>query len=158
VLKLSQLVGDAVATEAARLRAGVRDVVAGVLLLIIGGLIGLIGLVFLLVGAYGSLVQVLPAWQAGGIVAFAVLVLAGVIVLWGYRSLGGRRPPPRARRFDDSAVAAEIRRATEQGIGAGESLSRSGLSAFDLTLAAFVAGLVVSRTGRSRERRRGRGG
>lgn len=159
MLKLSQLVRDAVATETARLRASVRDVVLGVLLLIIAGLIGLIGLVAFLVGVYGSLVQALPAWQAGGIVALAVLVLAAVILFLGYRSLGGRRPPPRGRRIDDSEIAAEIRRATEQGIGAGEWLSRSGLSAFDLTLAAFVAGLVVSRRSRSssKERRRDRG-
>jgi membrane protein implicated in regulation of membrane protease activity len=124
VLKLSQLVRDAVATEAARLRSNLRDAVMGVLLLMVGGLIGLIGLAFLIVGAYGSLVQSLPAWQAGGIVACGVLVLAGVILLLGYRFLGGRRPPPRGRRLEDSAVAAEIRRATEEGIGAGESRSR----------------------------------
>lgn len=153
MLRLPQLARDMVAAEAARLRAGLIDAAVALVLLAVAALIALVGLIFLLVGAYQSLAGVLPAWQAGGIVALAVAVVAGALALWASSRLSRRRPR-RPAEPPPTAVSEEIRRATERGVDAGEMLSRSGLSAFDLTLAAFVAGLVVSRTSRPRNRRR----
>ncbi|HSG91052.1 MAG TPA: phage holin family protein [Pseudomonadales bacterium] len=121
------------------------DTAWGMLLCVIGVLVGLLGVAFFLFGAYDSLILTLPPWQAGGLVAVAALLLGWLILAVGRRQMAGRRAAPSSRDADEAAIAAEIRRAVEQGIGAGERLSGSGPSAVDLALAAFVAGLVASR-------------
>lgn len=149
MLELPRLVRDLVANETARLRENVFDAVKGLILLLLAGLTGLVAVVFVLVGTYASLAEKLPSWQAGGIVALIALVVAGLVLLSSRSLLEGRRPAPPARPRED-ALADALRQATEHGREAGEALSRAGLTSLDVTLAAFVAGLVASRTTRPR--------
>lgn len=146
---LPQLVHDIVASEAAKLRASLFDASFTLLLLAMAAITCLVGGVFLWVGVYQSLHRALPAWQAGAIVAVGVIVVAGLIAFWSRRRMLARRAP-RPAEAPSSAVSEELRKATEAGIDAGEILSRSGMNPVDLTVAAFLEGLVVGRSARRR--------
>ena len=148
------LVREGLAAEAARLRAGATSLAAAAVLMLCAGAIAVIGLVFLLVGVYQSLVEVMAAWQAGAAVAVAVLAVAAALALLARARL--RRRPPWRDRSDAAPAdpaATQARRATDVGVAAGSALRRSGATPLDLVLAAFVAGLVTSRrSGRSARR------
>lgn len=141
---LTRLLNNTVAVEAARLRIRLFNAAASLLLLGVACLTALIGLVFLLVGMYQSLAEGLPAWQAGGLTALAVLIIAGVLLLVSRRWIIGRPPPPAGATI--SSVARDLRQTAERGINAGEVLAGKGVKPFDLALVAFIAGLVLSKS------------
>ena len=146
---VGQLLREAASTEAARLRASLGRLATSVMLAMVAGLVAIIGVVFLLVGAYQSLNHTLPPWQAGGLVAVALrpviaLLLAGRLAL---RSRGDSR-----QRRQHSGEG--LRAAAGQGRRAGEAMRHAGLRPVDLMLAAFVAGLATARSRRSRSRSR----
>lgn len=142
---LSRLLHDTVAVEVARLRASLFSAAFSLLLLGIAALISLIGVVFLLLGAYQSLAEALPAWQAGGLTAIALLLIAALLVLVNRRRISvSRLPPPVEPPL--SSVARELRQTAERGITAGEMLAGKAIKPFDLALVAFIAGLIVSKS------------
>lgn len=143
--RLSRLLHDAVAAEAARLRGSLFHAALSLLLLAIAALVALLGMVFLLVGAYQSLAELVPAWQAGGIIAVAILIIAGLLALVSRWRMSRRRvPPPTDPTI--SSVAKELRQTAERGVAAGEMLTVRSMKPFDRALAAFIAGLIVSRS------------
>lgn len=146
--------------EVARLRASLVNAAFALLVLGIAALMSLIGVIFLLVGAYQSLAATLPAWQAGGLIAGAVLLIAGLLIYVNRRRMSTRRlPSPAASPI--SSVAKELRQTAERGITAGEMLAGKGMKPLDLALAAFIAGLMVSKSvclRRPTQQRRGESG
>jgi Kef-type K+ transport system membrane component KefB len=153
VLKLAQLAREIVATETARLRLGVFNVAIALLMLVIAAMISLAGGVFLLSGIYQSLLQVMPPWEAGGIITLLTLLVAALLLLWARRWLPVGRRSPAAANPPTSEVSEELRQAAARGIKAGEELKRS-LGPIDLVLSAFIAGMVVSRSTRAASLRR----
>jgi hypothetical protein len=157
VLKLSQLAREIVATQSARLKLGLFNVGTALLLLATAAVISLVGAVFLLYGLYQTLLQFTPPWTAGGIITLLTLLVALILLFWARRRLSTGRVPAATAHPPASEAAEEVRRATERGISAGETL-RHNLRPIDLVLSAFIAGMVLSRGARpaSPRDRRGR--
>ena len=154
---LARLIGDLGALGIERARAGVFSALVSVMLLAIAALLCVIGVAFLLAGAYASLAAFLPAWQAGGIVALAALLIASIVVLWAQRRGAAARAGalqhrqtaaalrPHANPFPARELGpdAPLREAAEQGFSAAARLARTSVRHTDLAIAAFIAGLVL---------------
>jgi membrane protein implicated in regulation of membrane protease activity len=147
------LVREALASALDELRQTISSAARSLVLLIIAAVLTLLGLVFLLLGIYQSLSADLEAWQAGGIVLLAVLVVA-LLLAWLASRSGRSRKPRRgathaggdggagagARKDDiDAAVAAEL------GASVWDALKRRRPRAFEMMVASFVAGMLMSR-------------
>ncbi len=143
---------DIAASEVERAKAQVRAAIRGLVLTMVAIVFLLIGVVFTLAGTYATLTDSLPGWQAGGIIGLGTLV-ACLVLLMAARLAGSRasRQPPAPRRpsADDLEATAELGAAASS---AARDLVRDYRpSGLELTLAAFVVGMVFSR----RRRRRG---
>lgn len=142
---LSRLLHETITAEAARLRVNLFNAAWSLLLLGIAVVLALIGMTLFSVGIYRSLAEVLPEWLAGGVTAVVVLIMAGFFFfLSRQRMLPSRRAPP-PLQSTISSVAKDLKQTADRGIAAGETLSGKGMRPVDLALAAFVAGLIVSR-------------
>ena len=134
----------------AQVQAGVRSLALAML----AGIVLLIGIVFTLVGAYASLAETMPSWQAGAFVGLGALVVCLILLL-----LARRRPAPRAPRHPAPAprarpTAEELEATAELGVAASTAarnfVREHRPSTVQLILAAFVVGLVASRKPRRR--------
>lgn len=150
---------EAASLETDRVKAQLRTAVRSVVLTVVAGLLLLVGIVFVLTGAYVSLSEQMPAWQAGGAVGLGMLAVC-LLLLAGARrgGRGGGRSGSRSARSTDHArpSAEDLEAAADLGAAASDAAHEfvrdhrpSGLQ---LTLAAFVAGLVASRRSRRRDR------
>jgi uncharacterized membrane protein len=149
-----KLVQEALATATSDLKQKVRGALRSLVFALVAGAVLLLGLIFLLVGAYQSMAENMPAWQAGAVIALAALVVAALLVLLSRVGRGRRRERARVLVRDeeirvqrdqiDQVVAAEL------GASVWELLKRRRPRALEMTVASFVAGLLMSR----RERRR----
>jgi len=134
----------------AQVQAGIRSLVLAML----AGIVLLIGIVFALVGAYASLAETMPSWQAGALVGLGALVVCFILLL-----MARRRPAPRAPRQPAPAprarpTAEDLEATAELGVAASAAarnfVREHRPSTFQLILAAFVVGLVASRKPRRR--------
>jgi MFS family permease len=163
-------------TVAAEVDRGKREVRRAVLVavrsfLLVGAALGMLlaSLLFVMLGAYHSMVLEMPPWLAGVVVAAGALIVA-LLLLW-LAALSGRRrrsrrvrAEARDRALEDAARREELQAAVEMGAAASAAagtaardfLSSHRPSSFSLTVSAFVVGLVMSRMSGRRESRRGR--
>lgn len=142
-MDLSRVLREVVAAQAGEVRRRLYRMVLGTVLL--AGVL-LIGLVFLLLGAYESLAEVLPTWQAGGLVALGALLICLLLLL-----LAGLNRRYRVSRRRPQRPDTEPNQAAEMGASVGKMLSQYQFSGSEIGIAAFVIGLLVSRA-RSRNR------
>lgn len=149
---LIQLFRDTIVAEFARLRLGLFSIAASLILLAVAGGICLIGSAFLLYGVFDSLSRLMPTWMAGGLIALGVIVIAMLLAYWGRQRLVVRSLSPPLADATSTPAAEQMRKVAESGINAGEMLKRSGLRPGDLAIAAFIAGLVMSRSTRERHK------
>jgi hypothetical protein len=147
-VRLPQALRDAAATQGAQVKYQVRAAVRQLVILLVVALLLVCALLFLMTGAYHSLNETLPAWQAGGLVALGAIGAA--LLFLALTSLGGRqpRPRPRIRRGEASTADRDAQEALAEV--AGDFLRDNRPTGLDLTLAAFLVGLITSR---SRSRR-----
>lgn len=150
---------DAASVEADRVKAQVRGAVRSLVLSVIAAVFLLIGVVFVLTGAYATLSDLMPAWQAGGLVGLGALVICLLLLaLANRRGAAGRsRRPGRGLPRSVSRPSAEDLEATADMGAAASTAAREFVrqhrpTGFELTLAAFVVGLVASRGSRRRPR------
>ncbi len=122
----------------------------------VAGIFLVIGVVFALCGAYASLADVMPAWQAGGLVGLGALVLCVVLLIAARAtaSRGRRRQPaPRTRpTAEDLEATAELGAAASAA--ARDLVRQYRPTGLELSFAALVVGLLVSRRSRRRPKRR----
>jgi type VI protein secretion system component VasK len=150
--RLAQLAREVAASEAARLKLRLFNVGTALLLLAVATMISLVGAVFLLYGLYQTLLLFTPPWAAGGIITLLTLFIAVILMFWARRRLSIGRVPTATASPPASEAAEEVRRATDRGISAGETL-RHNLRPIDLVLSAFIAGMVLSRGARPASQR-----
>lgn len=62
--------------------------------MVVGGLVGLVGFVFLMLALTYGLATWLPLWVSALIVAVALLVVAAILALWGKKELGAASLAP----------------------------------------------------------------
>jgi uncharacterized membrane protein YoaK (UPF0700 family) len=152
-LSWSSFLRDAASVETERLRSQVRDAVRSLVLGVVAGILFLVAVVFVLTGAYASLSEHLPAWQAGGVVGLSTLVVCLFLLLLSKGS--GARPASRRRYRRPSAE--DLEATAELGAAASDAardfVRDHRPSGVQLTLAAFVAGLLASRRSRRRDSR-----
>ncbi|MGD8830408.1 MAG: hypothetical protein PVF57_07370, partial [Pseudomonadales bacterium] len=139
----SRVLREVVAAQAGEVRRRLYRMVLGTVLL--AGVL-LIGLVFLLLGAYQSLAELLPTWQAGGLVALGALLICLLLLL-----LAGLNRRYRVSRRGPQRRDTEPNQAAEIGASVGKMLSQYQFSGSEIGIAAFVIGLLVSRA-RTRDR------
>jgi Kef-type K+ transport system membrane component KefB len=157
------MIRQAASGEAARLgervKTEIRALVKALVLLMVAGVLLLAGLIFLLLGAYETLALHMPAWQAGGLVALGTLLVCLLLVAMAGSGRSGRRGGAAGARAPTgagaAAAAAEEARAeaavraqsaAELGAAAGDFVRSHRPSGLDLTVGAFVAGLLASRS------------
>lgn len=109
---------------------------------------------FSLIGAYRSLTEALPAWQAGVAVAGFALVLACAALLWARRRLkAGRRVNAPDCGDTGNEVADDARdrgvpsvsaARMNEAIALAQRLSDAKPGAVDVAAAGFVAGLLAA--------------
>lgn len=144
-MPLKGMFRELAAAETARMKQQLRGLVVALMLTLSAGVLLLAGLAFAMLGAYQSLAERLPSWQAGGLVALGALVVC--LLLLALAGRGGRkRPPPPPRRPLGRSLEAD--EAAEIGAAAGEALQRHRPRGIDLGIAAFVVGLMMSRSSR----------
>jgi hypothetical protein len=101
----------------------------------------LAGIAFLLVGAYVSLAERLPDWQAGLIVGASAALVAAVTLLWvRFRMLPG--PSGRASSVESLAHSETVKR-IDEAVALARRLSRTKPQASDVAAAGFIAGILV---------------
>lgn len=59
-----------------------------------GGVVGLVGFIFLMLAATYALAMALPMWASALIVAAALIVVAAVLVMWGKKELAATKMGP----------------------------------------------------------------
>lgn len=158
-MKLPQTLLGVASGQAEKVRQQVRAAARSALLIGIAAVLLLCGVLVLLLGFYQSLALYMPHWQAGGLVALGILLVCFVLLalanLTGRRGAPGTRPNRAAgaqRMGLSDDPAAELGSAA--GAAAEEALRNLKPSAVDMTVAAFVAGLLASRASRSEKRDR----
>lgn len=151
----TSFVRTAASAETDRLKAQLRAAIASLVLMVVAAVLLLVGLVFALAGIYASLSEVMPSWQAGGLVALgAVAVCLVLVALARRRGRPPRRePPPPTRRPSAEDLEATAELGAAASTAARDFVNRHRPSLLQLALAAFVVGMVASR----RPPRRGRG-
>lgn len=145
----------AASAETDRVKAQVQAAVRSLVLTVLAGLVLLIGVVFALVGAYASLAESMPSWQAGAWVGLGALIVCLLLLLIGRGRRRPRSTPGRPGKVPRTRPTAEDLEATaELGLAASTAardfVRQHRPSAFQLMLAAFVVGMVASRTPRRR--------
>lgn len=143
--------------EWVRLQQGALGFVTAVSLMRAAVLILLVATGVLCFGLYRSLSSILPAWQAGALVAL-LLVLVAAFAMFTARALIAPRSADagqRARGAGSTSATPGSDAATRELMDAGKAMSQAvsglGLRTSDLMLAALVAGVVVASTRRKRE-------
>ena len=136
-----------VGIEWARLQQGALGFATAVSLMRAAVLILLVATGVLCFGLYLSLSSILPAWQAGALVALLLAVVAGFALL-AARALIAPDPGRRARRADPAIASTGSDAATSELMDAGKAMRQAvaglGLRPSDLVLAALVAGVVMA--------------
>lgn len=145
-------VREAASAEAERVRAQVRAAVRSAVLALLAGVILLVGIVFALAGLYGSLAERMPDWQAGGWIGLGTLVICLLLLLMAKRGSPPARPPaPRVSRPQAEDLEATAELGAAASTAAREFVRTHRPSGIDLTIAAFVVGMIASRGRRSRD-------
>lgn len=144
----TRFVRAAASAESDRVKAQIRAAVRSLVLLIAAALLLLVGLIFTLAGLYGSLAEVLPDWQAGGLIGLGSLVICLLLVAAARRGSKPRAaapapPPPRRPTAEDLEASAELGAAASTA--ARDFVARHRPNTWQLALAAFVFGLIASR-------------
>lgn len=134
----------------AQVRAALRSMMLG----IVAGIFLIIAMVFALVGVYGSLSVHMPPWQAGGWVALGALAVCFLLLLMarsgGRRAPAARRGAPRVRRPEAEDLEATAELGAAASTAARDFVRAYRPSGLELSLAAFIVGMVVSRGRRPR--------
>lgn len=154
-----------VAAERARLREGLLRAAVATLLLVMSGLLFVFALGFGLFGAYRSLTEFWPPWQAGLAIAGALSVVALVLLSLVLRR---RRPGkyeskatlPQAGPGEqpETPRQAEAESAMRFGEALGRTIKRCGTGPGDLILVALLAGVVLGASSTLRGTARKEGG
>ncbi|MFU8817258.1 MAG: hypothetical protein ACNA7W_18065 [Pseudomonadales bacterium] len=161
-MSLLSVVRDSAASEVDRVKRQVRAAVRAAVLLLVAAVVLMVSLVFVMLGAYESMAEELPRWQAGalvglGAVVFCLLLLALAKLGGGRRASRSSRRAAQARaeaasssRSEDIQAAVELGAAASAAAGgaARDFMRRHRPSALDLAVSAFVVGLVASRATR----------
>jgi hypothetical protein len=150
-LSWTRYLRDVASLETDRVKAQVRAAVRSLVLGLVAGILLLVAIVFALTGAYASLSVHMPSWQAGGVVGLGTLVVCLVLLLLS--KSGGGRPAPRPRRGNRGPRAEDLEASAELGAAARDFVRDHRPTGLELTLAAFVLGLVASRGSRRRKDR-----
>lgn len=143
-MRLSRALREAASIQGAQVKHQLRAAVRMLVILLVVALLLVCALVFLMTGAYHSLNETLPDWQAGALVALGAVVVALLLLAVG--SLSGRRParprrPPPADRGDPGPPPGD-----PLAEAATDFLRHNRPTGLDLTIAAFVVGLLASRS------------
>jgi membrane protein implicated in regulation of membrane protease activity len=148
-----KLLKEALASVLADIKDTISRTLRSFALLLIAAVLLLLGLLFLMFGAYESLSANFAPWQAGAMIALAVLVVALLLVILSKAAgPGSRKGSARARqskvqaesqRSPDTDVQAAV--AAEIGASIGEVLRRRRPRALEVVVAAFIAGMLFSR-------------
>jgi small-conductance mechanosensitive channel len=163
-----ELLKDTIAAAIDEVRRAVRTTIRSAIFMLVAAVLLVIGLMFLMLGIYDSLAAELPAWAAGGIVLILLLLLALVCMLLAARggrvrrARRGRRGPSAddvrdrsdgrhsSGRRGDSKEDIDLAVAAELGASVWDVLKQRRPRGIEMMVAAFVAGMLLSR----RERRR----
>jgi hypothetical protein len=127
-----------------------RLVATGVIALCVLAAFG--GLVFIAVGSYLSLSEVMAPWQAGLIVGGGVLMLSLIGALSARLMVRRRKPAPPSNKNPSAADAARIDSIARLGETIGASMSRHGIRMADVMIGALVAGTLLGASPALRER------
>jgi hypothetical protein len=116
------------------------------------------GLIFVFLGAYLSLAEVMQPWQAGAIVGSAVmliaiilLVIAVLVIGWQRRTTTGSVPLRGAAASPEGGPSSRNDGAGLLGMSVGDMLAKSNIKTTDIVLSALVAGMVLGASPRLRQ-------
>lgn len=91
---LKTIVRGEVALAKAELTSGAKGIGKGAGMLAVAGVMGLLGLLFVLHAAAWAIAEALPVWAGYLIVAVLLLFVAGVLGLLGKKALQAANPKP----------------------------------------------------------------
>ncbi len=105
-----------------------------------------VGLLFVVLGLYQTLLDGFRPWQAGLLIALGAIILALLVLIiariTAKRGAARATPPPLAQTDADIDAAAQI------GATISDFVARGKPSSMQLGVAAFIAGLALSLTRR----------
>jgi|GEM_PF-4385391 len=147
----TRLVADIAAAERARVRRRAGRVAGALALLLLAAVAAVVGLVFVLLGAFHSLDALMQPWQAGAIVGGAAILLALVLLVVALCLArgGGRRRAAAAESPEETSATP----AGRLGAAAGDALAGASVGPVEAALGALVVGLVFGAASRGRRGR-----
>ncbi|GKS68001.1 hypothetical protein W03_00050 [Nitrosomonas sp. PY1] len=141
---LPKLLTETLAAETAKLWKG------SVRLAIIMAFLGLsvmamiVGVIFVLIGLYLSLAEIMPYWQAGAIVGGGVFLLAALLLII-ISQQGGRSAPPKPPK-NVNRLAAQVSpddSTTQLGSVIGDIVAKSNVKKSDIVLTVLISGIIL---------------
>lgn len=144
----TSFVREAASVETGRLKAQARAAIRSVVLSMVAAVFLVIGVVFALVGAYASLSELMEPWQAGGLVGLGALAICFLLLAMANssgRSQQRRPRPPRTRSPSAEDLEATAEMGAAASTAARDFVEQNRPTGLQLTLAAFVVGMIASR-------------
>lgn len=135
---LPKLLAEMLADETAKLWKGSIRLATIMAFLGLCVMAMVVGMIFVLIGLYLSLAEIMPYWQAGAIVGGAVFLFAALFLI--IISQQGRSAPLKNDRLpaqisDDSTA--------QLGSEIGSIVAKSNVKTSDIVLAVLISGIVL---------------
>jgi len=91
---LQELVRAEMALARTEIKEDAQEAGKAVGAMVAGGIVGLVGFIFLMLAVTYALALVLPLWASALIVAAVLLIVAAVVAMWGKKQLGASNLAP----------------------------------------------------------------